>query len=83
MPLPLLRAYAAALPRLQAEESLLAMTRITLGSGTAEKNAARRIRAQWERQADAGQVGRDTTLDDRLGRAALAGIRVEKVRRAG
>lgn len=75
MPLPLLRAYARAMPRLEATESLLEVSRIAVGSGAAKPDAARRVRADWERLAFPVPAG-EVTESDRRGAAALLGIRV-------
>jgi hypothetical protein len=49
MPTPLLNAYAEQLPRLSAEESLLAANRIAVGTGSLRKGEGRRIAAGWQR----------------------------------
>lgn len=52
MPVPLLNAYASLLPRLVAEESLVAAERIAVGSGTLRPHARRQLLTSWERQTD-------------------------------
>ena len=49
MPTELLNEYAANLPRLTAEESLLAAERMAVGSGTLKKGKGRQIAEQWRR----------------------------------
>lgn len=52
MPPAMLNAYIDALPRLTAEESLLASERVAVGSGSLKRFVARRIQSGWIRQAD-------------------------------
>lgn len=46
------RACVAMLPRLTAEESLLAVTRTAIGTGSIEKEATKRIMAAWVTDAE-------------------------------
>jgi hypothetical protein len=50
-PAAVLRACYQMIPRLQAEESLLAAQRVGLGSGSYKKEDARRIVREWQRSA--------------------------------
>jgi len=52
MPTPILNAYAEQLPRLSAEESLMAATRTAVGTGSLKKGEGRRITAGWTRGTD-------------------------------
>ncbi len=47
-----MRAYVEILPVLQAEESLLAQTRLAVGTGSLKPDAARDILRSWERAAE-------------------------------
>lgn len=51
MPLRLLRAYADMLSRLQAEETLQAVTAVALGTGSLRQHEARRLLSTLTRQA--------------------------------
>lgn len=51
MPTPILSAYSRMLPVLTAEESLLATTRVAVGSGTLKKGTASSIQRAWQRTA--------------------------------
>ena len=54
------------LPRLIAEESLIAMQRVAMGSGNMKEQDAKRIGQTWERMAAASQTtGRDGKGADR------------------
>jgi len=50
MPVPIVRAYAAALPRLRAEESLVERDRISVGSGILKPHQSRQIQDRWIRE---------------------------------
>lgn len=52
MPPALLNAYIAALPRLTAEESLLAAERVAVGTGSLRRGQARRVAQAWQRATD-------------------------------
>lgn len=73
----LVRAYAEMLPRLQAEESLLAVTRHTIGAGTATKASAAKVTAAWERTAAGVPVGAPMTI----GRMKAMGMSYHRVKR--
>lgn len=71
MPVPLLRAYGAMLDRLEAGESLLAVTRAALGAGTADKSQAAEVRHAWARMV-AGPRRRALRPQTREGHRSLA-----------
>jgi hypothetical protein len=59
------KVWAAMLPRLRAEESMLAAERIAVGTGSLKSSVARSIRRGWERQrtgegAEAARAARAT-----------------------
>jgi len=54
MPLGLLRAYTAMLPRLQAEETLQMVTAVALATDSLRQHEARRLLALLQRQARGG-----------------------------
>jgi hypothetical protein len=54
MPTPFLNAYAEQLPRLTAEESLMAANRVAVGSGSLKKGVGQRIAQGWQRSAGQG-----------------------------
>jgi hypothetical protein len=54
VPLAVVRAYLPLLPRLQAEESLLASQRTAVGSGSLKREQARAVTGGWSRLVDAG-----------------------------
>lgn len=56
MPVGLLRAYVTMLPRLRAEESLLAMERTATGMVSIEPEARRNILRTWERQTERHEI---------------------------
>lgn len=63
----LVRACSAMLPRLQAEESMLAMTRVAMGTASVEKEARRSILHDWQEAATPGRtVTRVTPSPDQL-----------------
>lgn len=55
-PLALLRASMHMLPRLEAEESILAANRVAMGSGAMKPEDAQRVARGWERQAGASLI---------------------------
>lgn len=83
MPTPLLNAYAAGLPRLAAEESLMAAQRIAVGTGSLKKGEGRRIAEGWQRMADHHRP-LVKPADEAMYRAQMAGlgIGVRKVKKA-
>lgn len=83
MPTLLLNAYATRLPRLSAEESLMAAQRIAVGTGSLQKGDGRRIAEGWQRMAAQHRpVVRPT--DEAMYAAQMAGlgIGVRKVKKA-
>jgi len=83
MPTPVLNAYAEQLPRLSAEESLLAANRIAVGSGTLKKGEGRRIASSWQRLVGEQRVTvRSTGPAEYAAHMAALGIGVKKERRA-
>jgi len=84
MPSPLLNAYAEQLPRIMAEESLLAAQVVAVGAGTLRRGDRSRTIHAWERQADQPRVvvrpqGR-AMYDAQM---AQAGIAVKRVKLNG
>lgn len=82
MPTLLLNAYAANLPRLAAEESLIAAQRVAVGTGSLKKGEGRRIAEDWQRlTAHRRPVVRPK--DEAMYRAQIAGmgIGVRKVKK--
>ena len=75
----LLRSHVAMRPRLQAEESLLTVTRLALGTGAIserEKHRARDIQSAWDRLAKGESAV--VRAQDRGGyEAALAGMGIQ------
>jgi hypothetical protein len=51
VPLVLLNAFAVAMPRLQAQESLLMTEVVAMGMGNLEKSDARRLQERWRELA--------------------------------
>jgi hypothetical protein len=83
MPAPLLNAYAAQLPGLVAEESLLAATRVAVGSGSLRKGEGRRLMATWSRTAGQGHPApRPKGPAEYAARMAVMGIGVKRTRKA-
>ena len=82
MPTPLLNAYSAQLPRLRAEESLLAAERTAVGTGSLKKGEGRRILAGWQRQTDQRPpVVRPRTREQYRAHMAGLGVGVKTVKR--
>lgn len=78
-PIAVIRACAAMMPQLQAEESLLAFQRTAVGSGSLAKDDAQAILRGWERQAFPERphaVVRNPSRDEL--RAMGVGVRVVK-----
>jgi hypothetical protein len=55
-PLAVVRACLDMLPRLEAEESILAVNRTAVGSGTARRDRAQQVTRSWERAASTGRT---------------------------
>lgn len=55
VPMCVLSALVAMLPRLESEESLLAAMRTAVGGGTLRQCDSQRVREGWERAAAGGQ----------------------------
>lgn len=81
MPTPLLNAYADELPRLTAEESLVAAQRTAVGAGSLKKGKARQIADSWNRQAGRGRhvTLRPKTREQWVAMAAGAGVGIKTV----
>lgn len=79
MPIAMVSAYAAMLPRLEAEETLNAWGTGSLAAGRVKPAEARRLRAQLQRAADAGQKPAAQASPQAL---AMMGIAVEIVEQA-
>ena len=54
LPVGIFGVYLNMLPRLVAEESMLAVQRVAMGSGTLEEQTAKRIRRAWDEMANTG-----------------------------
>lgn len=83
MPIPLLRAHLAMLPRLEAEESLVTVERLAVGTGSLKTAVRSRILDSWAKAARPLAVQRPTDPATRRALAAAAGIGVRVVRRSG
>ena len=80
MPTALLNAHAEQLPRLSAEESLLAAERHGVGAGTLQRSARRRIAGEWQRLARQDRVVlRPKTSAEHDAYMAMNGIAVKRV----
>jgi hypothetical protein len=80
MPIPLLNAYADHMPRLSAEESLLAAERVAVGSGSLRKGVGRRIADGWRRRAQTQRmILRPTSRAQWEAQAAGVGVGVKRV----
>lgn len=65
------------LPRLMAEESMLASTRVAIGSGTADKDESNKVRRIW---AEVAQVAKPKALKASVEDVRAMGIAVRKVK---
>lgn len=79
MPIPLLRSHLAALPRLEAEESLLAAERIAVGSATLKPAPRDAVVAAWREQAEVRIVRRPKDRAAHGAQLAAAGIGIRVV----
>jgi hypothetical protein len=82
MPTPFLNAYAEQLPRLTAEESLMAANRVAVGSGSLKKGVGQRIAQRWLHSA--GQMApavRPKGPAEYAAHMASLGIGVQKVKK--
>lgn len=83
MPTPWLNAYAEQLPRINAEESLIAAERIAVGSATLKKGTARQITDGWRREAHQRRVVlRPQGREMYRAQMAAMGIGVKTVKKA-
>jgi hypothetical protein len=71
VPFGLVRAYHTMLPRLRAEEALLAATEVGMGTGSIEKSDANHIRSTWDRVANPRSVRQKAT---KVAPDAIAGL---------
>lgn len=76
-PIAYLRPACAMMPRLQAEESLRAVSQLAIGTGTAKKSDAKRTQRRWKRQAQGGR--RKARKPASVGEIAAMGIKVHGV----
>jgi hypothetical protein len=76
LPVALVRSYLANLPKLQAEQLLLATQVTMIGTGSMKKNVADRQLAGWRRLIGGAQAVRPTTQEQRTALARAAGIGV-------
>ena len=75
MPTPLLNAYIEMLPRLQAEESIAAVTVAALGSGSVKQSEARRVTRSWEATARSKRVAQPaSTAKEMIAAFEAAGL---------
>lgn len=82
VPLRELRAYAAALPRVLARESMRLAQAIAVGTGSIRTEDRRAVLSDWERASSAGQpVLRATTREGHEAVTASMGIGVKLVPR--
>lgn len=83
MPTPILNAYAEQLPRLSAEESLMAANRVAVGSGSLKKGVGQRIAQGWQRAAGRSAPAlRPKGPAEYAAHMAALGIGVKKERKA-
>jgi hypothetical protein len=82
MPIPLLRSHLAALPRLEAEESLLEAERIAVGSATLKPAPRGEVLAAWRDQAGVKVVRRPRDRAAHGAQLAAAGIGIRVVPKA-
>ena len=82
LPVGIFRAYVEMLPRLTAEESMLAAQRVAMGSGTIDESASKRIRRAWEELSNPRPRDSKGSKGQRFDRSAMAraGIKVVKVK---
>lgn len=84
MPVPLLSAYIDNLPRLTAEESLVAAERIAVGTGSLRKGQGKQIAGQWQRATgQTRQVLKPSSKEAYRAQMAMAGIGVKLVKPDG
>lgn len=82
MPVPLLNAYVAELPRISAHESLLEAQRVAVGSGRMKRSERRRIVGSWQRLSDQARPAlRPRTRAQAAAMAGQVGIRVVRVKK--
>lgn len=81
MPIPLLQAHLTMLPRLEAEESIVAAERMAVGSGSMKPAPRRDVVAGWRRAAKVDAARRATDPEGHRALAAAAGIGVRVVSR--
>lgn len=80
MPTCLVFALLTMLPRLQAEESIVAANRIAYGSGKLTADSARALSREWESAAHAG-AARSGPTPEALAAVGFMVRRVKKVRK--
>lgn len=74
MPIPILRAHLLMLPRLDAEESLVAAERIAVGSGSMKPAPRAEVVAAWRDAAEIRIVRRPKDRGAHAAQLAAAGI---------
>jgi hypothetical protein len=80
-PLAIVRASSRMLPRLEAEESLLATQRTAVGTGSLSKDDRQAVVRRWARQVDIPATQAVRTKDP--GALAAMGIGLRQARRKG
>ena len=83
MPIPLLRSHLAALPRLEAEESLLEAERIAVGSASMKPDPRAEVVASWRDRAEIRIVRRPRDRAAHGAQLAAAGIGIRVVPKGG
>jgi hypothetical protein len=76
MPMWLINSYIEMLPRLQAEESLLEVARIGIGTGSMEKQMRSKIHRQWVRDAQSARERHLITPEQFRAKMSFVGIPV-------
>jgi len=82
-PLALVRACARMLPKLEAEEALDAVTRLTVGVGRLPARELRRVVDSWQRSAGQETVVRPKTLQEFAATVGSMGLGVQIVEPGG
>lgn len=82
MPIPLLQSHLTALPRLEAEESLLEAERIAVGSGSLKPDPRADVVAAWRDRAEVKVVRRPRDRASHAAQLAAAGIGIRVVPKA-
>lgn len=77
LPVPIVRAFIAQLPRLEAREALHSAAQTALGSGSLQRGKAREIERRWQRQAEGPRERQPATTQSVWGGlASMGGVKV-------